>query len=111
MIKRLTKYIAAFDYFDKTLIVLSVTSGGVSIISFPNVVGAPEGIASASASLVFSLTTEILKKLLKIRRNKKNKQNKTVILARKKLNTIETVVSQALIDFEISHEEYKNNHQ
>ena len=58
------KYIAAFDYFEKTLIVLSTSNGGVSIISFTSVIGAPVGIASASFSLVFSLTTRVRKKLL-----------------------------------------------
>ena len=51
--KKLSKYIAAFDYFDKTLIVLSATSGGISIISFGSIIGAPVGIASASFSLIF----------------------------------------------------------
>ena len=68
--KKLSKYVAAFDYIDKVLIVLGATSGGVSIISFTSVVGAPVGIASASFTLIFSLTTGILKKLLSITRNK-----------------------------------------
>ena len=57
MSKKLSKYISAFDYFDKALIVLSATSGGISIISFTSVIGVPVGIASASFSLTFSLTT------------------------------------------------------
>ena len=69
MSKILSKYIAAFDYFDKTLIVLSATSGGISIISFRSVNGVPVRIARASFSLVFSLTTGIIKKLLEITRN------------------------------------------
>ena len=65
MSKKLSKYISFFDYFDKSLIVLSVTSGGVSIASFATVIGAPIGITSASLSLVFSLCTELLKKNIK----------------------------------------------
>ena len=61
MSKILSKYIAAFDYFDKTLIVLSATSGGVSIISFASVIGAPAGKASAIFTLVFSMDTGIIK--------------------------------------------------
>ena len=57
MSKKLSKYIAAFDYFDKALIVLSATSGGISIIFSTSIVGVPVGLASASFSLVFSLTT------------------------------------------------------
>ena len=71
MTKKLSKYIAVFDYFDKTLTVLSAISGGISIISFPSVTGVPAGIPSASVILVFSLTTVIIKKLLEITRNKK----------------------------------------
>ena len=51
--KKLSKYVVAFDYIDKFLIVLGATSGGVSIISFTSVVGAPVGIASASFTLIF----------------------------------------------------------
>ena len=71
MSKRLRKYIASFDYFDKSLIVLSVTSGDISIASFTTVIGIPIGIASASLSLAFSLSTGLVKKLLKATRNKK----------------------------------------
>ena len=71
MSKKVGKYIAAFDYFDKALAVLSATSGGISITSFVIVIGAPVGIASASFSLMFSLTTGIMKKLLEITRIKK----------------------------------------
>ena len=60
--KKLNKYVAAFDYIGKVLIVLSTTSGGVSICSFMSVVGAPVGIASVSFNLIFFLTTEIVKK-------------------------------------------------
>ena len=60
--KKLSKCIAAFDYIDKTLIVLSATSGGISIISFTSAIGIPAGIASASFTFVFSLATGIIKK-------------------------------------------------
>ena len=51
--KKLSKYIAAFDYIDKALIVLSATSGGICIISFTSVIGVPAGLVSASFTLVF----------------------------------------------------------
>ena len=60
--KKLSNYVAAFDYIDKVLIVLSATTRGASICSFTSVVGAPVGIASASFTLFFSLTTRIVKK-------------------------------------------------
>ena len=104
--KKLIKCLAAFDYIDKVLIVLSSTSGGVSICTFTSVVGAPIGITSPSFTLIFSLTTGIIKKLLSITRNKKKNHDKILTLAKSKLNSIETLLSQALTDMEISHEEF-----
>ena len=63
-----------FDYFDKSLIYLNVTTGSISIASFATVIEAPVGRMSASFSLAFSISTGIIKKLLKAMRNKKKKQ-------------------------------------
>ena len=104
--KKLSKYISFFDYSDKSLIVLSVTSGGVSIASFATVIGAPIGITNASLNLEFSLCTGLVKKLLKATRNKKKKHNKIAMLARSKLNSIESKISEALINKQISHEDF-----
>ena len=101
--KKLNKYVATFDYIDKILIVLITISSGVSIISFKSIARAPVGIASASLTLIFSLTTGIVKQLLNITRNKKKKHDKILMLAKSKLNSIETLISQALIDMDISH--------
>ena len=86
--KKLNKYVTALDYIDKVLIVLSATSGGVSIISFTSIIGSPVGIASASLTLIFSLTTGIVKKLLNMTRNKKKKHDKILMLAKSRLNSI-----------------------
>ena len=69
MSKNLSKYIAAFNYFDKTFIVLYATIGEVSITS--SVIGALVGIASSILTLVLSSTIGIIKNLLKITKNKK----------------------------------------
>ena len=69
--KKLSKYITAFDYIDKTLIFLTATTGGVLIISFTSIAGAPVGIKSAIFTLIFSRTTGIVKKLLNITRKKR----------------------------------------
>ena len=60
---KLSKYAAVFDYIDQALIVLSATNGGILVISFTTIVGAPVGIASAGLTLFFSLTTGIMKKV------------------------------------------------
>ena len=100
--KKLSKYIADLNYFGKALIVLSATSGGRSVISFTSVIGISVRIASASLSLIFSLATGIIKKVLKITRNKKKKHNKVVMPAKIKLNSIEVLISQIIIDLEIT---------
>ena len=104
-IKKLNKYITIFDYIDKILIILSTTSSGVSIISSTSIVRAPVGIASASFTLIFSISKGIIK-ILKITRNKKKKHDNILMLAKSKLNSIEILISKALNDMEISHEEF-----
>ena len=88
--KGLSKYIASFDYFDKSLTDLSPATGSISIASF-----ATAGMMSASFSLAFSITTGFVKRFLKTTRNKmKKKHDKIVMLARSKLNTIESKISE-----------------
>ena len=103
--KKLSKYVSAFNYIDKIFIVLGATTGGVCIISHATVVGAPVRIASATFIIVVSLATRIIK-LLKTTTNKKKKHDEILMLAKSKLNRIETLVSQAPTDMEISHEEF-----
>ena len=71
--KKLSKYVAAFDYIDKIFIALSETTGGVSISSFTSVVGGPVGIASASFTLILPLTI-ITETLLSTTRKKKKEK-------------------------------------
>ena len=63
----------------KFLIALSAASDGVSIISFTSIIGGPVGVASASFTLIFSLATRIVKRLLNITTNKKKKSDKILI--------------------------------
>ena len=117
IIKKISKYIVAFDYADKLFITLSASFGNLSIASHATVVGIPIGIAGASLTLILTIATRVVKKLLNITRKKKKKHNKIITLARSKLNIIENLVSPALIDFEITHEEFskiiyeKNNYE
>ena len=105
--KILSKYIASLNYFDKSLNVLSILSGSISIASFDIIIGAPAGIIGASCGLTFSITSGFVKKFLKTIRKKKKKHNKIVMLARSILNSIESKISNALMDNEISHEDFK----
>ena len=105
MSKNLSKYTASFEYLDQLLIVLSVATGSISTPSFATAVGVPLVIMSASCSLAFSITTGFVKKFLR-KINKKKKHSKIVMLARSKLNSIESKISEALINNEISHEDF-----
>ena len=102
---KISKYIVVFDYADKVFITLSASFGTLSIASYTTVVGIPAGRTGASLTLIFTVTTGVVKTLLNITRKKKKKHNKIIALARSKLNIIENLISQALIDFEITHEE------
>ena len=104
--KNISNYIASLDYFDKSLNVFSILLGSISIASFASVIEVPAGIIEASFGFTFSVTSGFVKKFFKKIRNKKKKHNKIVMLARSKLNSIESKISEALINNEISHEDY-----
>ena len=108
IIKNLNKYLVSFDYLDKIFITLSASFGTLSIASYASVVGIPAGITGASLTLVFTVGTGISKSLLKSTKKRKKKHNKIILLAKNKLNTIDTLLSIALNDSEISHEEFTN---
>ena len=77
--KNLSKYIASLDYFNKSLNILSILSGSISISSFATLTGAPAGITWASRGFKFSITSGFVKKFLKTIRNKKKKHNKIAL--------------------------------
>ena len=106
IIKKLSKYIVVFDYADKIFIGLSASFGTLSIVSHATVVGILVGIAGSSLTVIFTVTTGIVKKLLNITIKKKKKHNKIIALAKNKLDIIEPLLSQVLIDFDIIHDEF-----
>ena len=108
IIEKLNKYIVSFDYLDKIFIALSASFATLSIASYASVVGTPVGIAGSSLTLIFTIGTGISKLLLKVTKKRKKKHNKIIALAKNKLNTIDTLLSSALNDSEIIHEEFSN---
>ena len=107
IIKKLNKYLVSFDYLDKIFIALSASFGTLSIASQATVIGIP-GITGASLTLIFKIGTGISKSLLKVTKRRKKKNNKIIVLAKNKLNTIDTLLSSALNDSKISHEDFTN---
>ena len=69
--KNISKYITSLDYFDKSLNVLSILSGSISIASLATLIGVPAGIIGASCGFTFSITSGLIKKFLKTIKNKK----------------------------------------
>ena len=106
IIKKLNKYFVSFDYLDKIFITLSASFGTLSIASHASVVGIPAGIAGASLTLAFTIGTGISKSLVEVTKKRKKKHNKVIVLAKRKLSDIETLLSSALNDSKISHEEF-----
>ena len=103
-LNKISKYIRASDY--KVFIVLSASFGSLSITSHATVVDLPVGIAGASLTVVFTAATGVVKKLLSVTRKMKKKHNKIIALANSKLNVIQRLLSSALTDFDISHDEF-----
>ena len=87
---------------------MSASFDTLSIASYASVVGTLAGIAGSSLILIFTKGTGINKSLSKVTKKRKKKHNKIIALAKNKLNTIDTLLSSALNDSEISHEEFTN---
>ena len=109
IIKTLDKYIVSFDYLDKIFIAFSASFGTFSIASYASLVGIPAGIAGSSLTLIFTIGRGISESLLKVTKKRKKKHNKITALAKNKLNTFDTLLSSALNDSKINHEEFSNN--
>ena len=108
-INKINKYTTASDYADTVFIMLSASFGTVSIGSFVTIIDVPVGITSGVLSLVFTISTGIVKKVLSVTRKTKKKHNKIMVFANNGLNMIETLLSSALSGCDISHEEFEKN--
>ena len=108
IIKQLNKYLVSFDYLDKIFITLSASFGTLSIASQATVIGIPAGITGGSLTLIFTIGTGISKSLLKVTKKRKKKHNKIIELAKRKLNTIDTLLSSAINNSKISHDDFTN---
>ena len=85
---------------------LSIVTISISIASFATLIRVPVGLIGASCGLTFSITSGFVKNFSKTIRNKKKKPNKITMLARSKLNSIESKISEALLNNKISHEDF-----
>ena len=106
MSKKHKKVCTTLNYIEHFLILGSTITGCVSISAFASLVGIPIGIASSTIGLKICVITAGIKKYKSIIKKKKKKHDKIVLLAKSKLNSIEVLISKALIDSVISHDEF-----
>ena len=106
MSKKHKKVCTTLNYIEHFLILGSTITGCVSISDFASIVGIPTTIASSAFGLKICAITETIKKYKSIIKKKKKKHDKTVLLAKSKLNSIGVLISNALIDSIISHNEF-----
>ena len=106
MSKKHKKSCKVLNYIDNLLIVVSTITGRVSISAFTSLVGIPIGITSSAIALKICAITAGIIKYKSIIKKKKKKHDKIVLLAKSKLSSIEVLISQALIDSNISHDKF-----
>ena len=110
MSKKHKKVFRVLNYIEHLLIAISTIAGCVSISAFASLVGIPIGITSSAIGLkIWVITTVIcviIKKYKSIIKKKRKRHDKKVLLVKSKLHSIEVLVSKALIDANISHDEF-----
>ena len=99
-------YIEYIELYIHSLIVTSTITGCVPISAFASLVEIPIGIASSTIGLKICVITAAIKKFKSKIKKKRKKHDKTVFLAKSKLNSVEVLISKALIDSNISHDEF-----
>ena len=106
MSKKHKKVCITLNYIEHFLILASTITGGISISAFASSLGIPLGITSSAIGLKICAITAGIKKYKSIIKKKKKKHDKIVLLAKCKLNSIKVIISKALIDSVISHDEF-----
>ena len=106
MVKKMSKYMTGFDYTVKILIIFSAMFSGVSIFSHLKI-KRHTCLISSVFILFISLSIAVIKKLLYETKKRKKKHSNVLYLSNNKLDCIEILISQAIIDLQISHEEFK----
>ena len=101
--KKTCKYL---NYVEHLLILASTIAGCVSISAFASLVCVPVGITSSAVEINICAMIAGIKKCKSIIKKKKKKYDKIVLLGKDKLNIIEVLISKALIDSYISHNEF-----
>ena len=99
------------NYIEHLLILISTVAGCVFISTFTSLVGIPTGITSSPIRLKICVIISGIKKYKSIIKKKKKKHDKILSLAKSKLNSVQILISKALIDSNITHNEFalKNN--
>ena len=100
--KKSCKYL---KYAEHLLILASVVTGCISISAFASLDAILVGITSSAVGIKVLAVTAGIKKY-KSAIKKKKKHDKIMLLGKDKLNTIELLISKALIDWDISHDEF-----
>ena len=104
--KKHKKVCTTLNYIEHFLILASTITGCVSISAFASLIGIPIGITSSAIGLKICAITAGIKKYKSIIKKKKKKHDKIILLAKSKLNSIEILISKALIDSVITHDEF-----
>ena len=106
MSKKHKKVCTTLNNMERFLILGSTIAGCISISAFASLVGIPVGITSSTIGIKICAITAAIKKYKSIIKKKKRKHDKIVLLAKSKLNSIEVLISKALIDSVISYDEF-----
>ena len=106
MSRKHKKVCTTLNYIKHFLILASTITGCISISRFASLIVIPIGITSSAIGLKICAIIAGIKKYKSIIKKKKKKHAKIVLLAKSILNRIEVLISQALIDSNISHDEF-----
>ena len=103
---KLSKYLTGFDYADKILTIFLTGFSGTNIFAHVKEETQLLGLITSGFSLLFCLSSGVVKKLQQETKTRKKKHNKLLYLAKNKLDCVEMLVSKSVMDGIIDHNEF-----
>ena len=106
MSKKHKEVFTTLNYIEHFLILAFTITGCISISPFASLLGIPIGITSSAIGLKICARIAGIKEYKSAIKKKKKNHDKIVLLAKSKINSIEVLISKALIDSVISHDQF-----
>ena len=110
MSRKHKKVCTILNHIEQFFILASAVIGCISMLNFASLLGISIGFTSSEIGLKICVIAARIKTYKSIIKKMKRKHDIIISLAKSKLNNLEVLISQALFDSNISHDDFVFTH-